>query len=76
MIVGAKGKVTFSCLQSNPVTLVIGDEMQEFMIEHPAHVQQPLIESIVAELLGYGKSPSTGISGARTNWVLEKLCNR
>lgn len=76
LLVGTKGKITFSCFQPAPVILTTGNNVQEFVIEHPAHVQQPLIEDIVADLLGQRKSPSTGINGARTNWVLEKLCSR
>ena len=37
----------------------------------PQHVHQPLVETIVAELTGdYGKCPSTGLSGSRTNKVM------
>jgi hypothetical protein len=39
----------------------------------PAHVQQPLIQSVVDELLGRGTCPSTGESGARTSWVMDQL---
>lgn len=76
LIVGTKGKLAFSCLRQAPVVLTTGEGIQEFMIEHPAHVQQPLIEDVVADLLSQGKSPSTGVSGARANWTLEKLCGR
>lgn len=76
LIVGAKGKITFSCFQSSPVILVTENGIQQFMIDNPAHVQQPLIEDVVADLLGQRKSPSTGINGARANWVMEKLCGR
>jgi hypothetical protein len=36
-------------------------------------VQQPLIQTIVDELNGQGRCPSTGESAARTNWVMDQL---
>ena len=49
-------------------------ELMKFDI--PVNIQQPLIQTIVDELLGKGKSPSTGMSGARTNHVIEILSKR
>jgi hypothetical protein len=40
----------------------------------PLHIQQPLIQTVVDELNDEPvKCPSTGTSGARTNWVLEEI---
>ena len=41
-------------------------------VRNPPHVHQPLIETIVGELRGEGHCPSTGESGARASWVLER----
>jgi hypothetical protein len=41
--------------------------------EYPAHVQQPLIQTIVDELNGAGMCPSTGESGARTTAVIDHI---
>ena len=41
-------------------------------IRNPPHVHQPLIQSIVDELRGRGRCESTGESGARTSWVMER----
>ncbi len=46
---------------------------KEWYINQPEHVQQPLIQSIVNELLGQGISPSHGDSGARTSWVMDQM---
>ena len=47
---------------------------EEWSFEPPQHVHQPLVETVVEELTGNkGKCPSTGISGARTNWVLGEM---
>ena len=53
--------------------LVITREGQVYVeqIRNPAHVHQPLIQSIVDELAGRGRCPSTGASGARASRVLE-----
>lgn len=59
-----------------------GREPLRFRFEIPEHIQQPLIETIVGQLLGEkegdGRSvicPSTGVTAARTNLVMEQLCN-
>jgi len=77
VIVGSKGKISFSYFGDGTVTLEMEGQKREvipFML--PRHIQLPLINTIVAELLGKGNCPSTGISGARTNRVMEKLCER
>ena len=40
-------------------------------IPNPPHVQQPLVQSIVDELLGRGTCPSTGETAARTSRVID-----
>ncbi|HUW18526.1 MAG TPA: hypothetical protein VMW16_04420 [Sedimentisphaerales bacterium] len=43
----------------------------------PQHVQQPLIQTVVDELRQRGKCPSTGVTAARTNWIMgEIIANR
>lgn len=43
-------------------------------IPHPAHVQEPLLRTVVNELLGRGgRCPSTGVSAARTQGVLDEV---
>ncbi len=53
-----------------------------FRFEMPEHIQQPFIETIVSQLLGDKaedgrsiRSPSTGVTAARTNRVMEQLCS-
>ncbi|TDF93736.1 Gfo/Idh/MocA family protein [Paenibacillus piri] len=73
-IIGTKGKLSFSTLQDKPIVLTTGDRTESWMIDHPPHVQQPLIQSIVDELTGKQTvCPSDGISGARTSWVIEQM---
>jgi predicted dehydrogenase len=72
-IIGTKGKISFSTFDHVPIQLTTNKGIEEWEIEQPQHVQQPLIQAVVNELLGRGKSPSFGESGARTNRVMEKL---
>ena len=72
-LVGDKGKLTFSTFSEAPVVLTTIDGDTEYMIQHPPHVQQPLIQSIVDELNGRGTCPSSGVSGARASWVMDQM---
>ncbi|MEY8343837.1 Gfo/Idh/MocA family protein [Niallia circulans] len=72
-IVGSKGKLTFATFGNGPITLTTSEGTEEWVIENPRHIQQPMIQLMVDELTGKGTSPSTGESGARTNWVMDQL---
>jgi predicted dehydrogenase len=72
-IIGTQGKVTFSAFDETPITLTTAEGAQTFAIANPPHVQQPLIQTIVDELNGVGKCPSTGESGARTARVVDQI---
>lgn len=72
-IIGSKGKITFSYFTSSNVVLENEDGRQEFTFEMPKHIQQPLIQTVVDDLLGRGVCPSTGESGIRTNRVMEAM---
>ncbi len=53
--------------------LIKGDQVESFPIDDPPHVQEPLIRTVVDELNGVGTCPSTGVAGARTNWMMERI---
>jgi predicted dehydrogenase len=72
-ITGNKGKISFSCFEFSPLVLENETSREIFPFEKPEHVQLFLIKEIVNELLGNGKSPSTGETGARTSWVLDEI---
>ena len=75
-IVGSEGKITFSTFRNNPVELITKGAGEKYIIEHPQHIQQPLIQTIVDELLGKGKCVSTGESGLKTNYVMDMIFGR
>jgi predicted dehydrogenase len=72
-IIGTKGRVTFSTTGVEPIRLETGAGVNELPIDNPAHVQQPLIQTIVDELNGEGQCPSPAESGARTTWVIDEI---
>ncbi|AKP53883.1 Gfo/Idh/MocA family protein [Cyclobacterium amurskyense] len=75
VIIGNKGEIRFPCFWGTHVTLKRdGKEDEVFQFEMPENIQFYLIQSIVNELLGKGgECPSTGVSAARTNWVMEQM---
>lgn len=72
-IVGEKGTIVFSTFGSEPIQVMAEGRETSFTISNPDHIQQPLIQTIVDELLGKGTCPSTGISASRTSWVMDKM---
>ena len=72
-VVGSQGRVAFSSCGTDPVVLTTREGVTEFPIPNPPHVQQPLIQQVVDELNDVGASPSTGVTGARTTWVIDEI---
>lgn len=70
-IIGSKGKIIFSFFESSIIRVETADGIQEYDVPYPPHVQQPLLETIVQELRGEGKCPSTGETGARANLIMD-----
>jgi len=73
-IVGSAGKLMFSTFGHEPIRLESASgAAQTFSFEAPAHIQQPLIQTIVNDLLGRGVCPSTGDSAIRASRVMDEL---
>ncbi len=72
-IIGSKGKITFDTFAMGPVRLETAAGVEEFKLSPPTHIQQPLIQTVVDELLGRGKCPSTGITAARTSRTMDEI---
>jgi len=72
-IVGDRGKIEYATFGNDPVVLTTAEGRTEFALDNPLHIQQPLIQTLVDELLGMGHCPSHGESGARTTWVMEQM---
>jgi predicted dehydrogenase len=72
-IIGSEGQITYSNFMEAPVVLRRKGKEEVFNIDHPEHIQQPLIQRVVDELLGRGISPTRGTTAARTNWVMDQI---
>lgn len=73
-LVGDRGRLQFATFGEGPITLDDAQGTRTFSVDNPPHIQQPLIETIVAELTGTpGACPSTAESGARTSWVMDQV---
>ena len=74
-IIGTKGKLSIPFFGAPEIVLEKSTlkRKKKFQFNLPKHIQQPLIQTIVDDLLGKGICPSTGVSAARTNWVMEEM---
>jgi predicted dehydrogenase len=76
-IIGTKGKIEYATFANSNVYLDSESTgKKEFLFESPIHIQEPLIQRVVNDLLGIGICPSTGVSGARTSWAMDKICEK
>ncbi|QMW05131.1 Gfo/Idh/MocA family protein [Spirosoma foliorum] len=75
-LIGSKGKISFSFFTMNLIKVETEAGLVEYTIPAPENIQHPLIESIVNQLRGGGKSSSTGETGARANMVLDWITAR
>lgn len=75
-IVGSIGRITFSFFEKFDIKVETESGNEVFNIPYPPHVQQPLIDLIVRELRGEGKSPSNGQTGARPNLIMDCICQK
>jgi predicted dehydrogenase len=71
VIRGEHGSLRLATFNSPLLTLETEDGIQTIERPHPPTIQEPLIATIVAELLGHGKCPSTGDSALRTARVMD-----
>jgi predicted dehydrogenase len=84
---GSEGQLTTAVRADADVSVIRGEqrapraaaargtertEQNTYRFRNPPHVHQPLIQTIVDELRGRGRCESTGESGARASWVMER----
>jgi predicted dehydrogenase len=72
---GTEARLSTEVITNTPLKLEIGDKTETIEVPDPPHVQQPLIQTVVDDLLGKGKCPSTGASGARCSRVMDAALN-
>lgn len=73
-ITGTEGRLRMSTFGDQALELEWrGGGTESLQRPNPAHIQQPLIQSIVEQLLSRGTCPSTGESAARTSLVMDTV---
>ena len=70
--VGSEGELRTPIFADADVIVTRGTVRRVHEIRNPPHVHQPLIQTIVDELRGNGRCPSTGESAARTSRILDR----
>jgi len=75
-VIGTHGKLTFSIFGDQPILLETVQGTESFAVANPPHIQQPLIQTIVNQLLGSGHCPSTGKDALSTSWVMDRILGR
>ncbi len=75
-IVGSEGKLIFSIFGDQPILLETNQGTESFAVSNPLHIQQPLIQTIVNQLLGAGTCPSTGKDAVSTSWVMDQILKK
>jgi predicted dehydrogenase len=72
-IVGSKGRIIFTFFGKPDLIIESENYSDQLNIPHPPHIQQPLIELVVKNILGKGTSPSTGETGIRTTMIMDRI---
>ena len=69
---GAEGELKTPVFSNTDIILKKNGQEKFISAPNPLHVHQPLIQTIVDQLLGNGRCTSTGDSGARTSWAMDQ----
>ncbi|MGP1666326.1 MAG: Gfo/Idh/MocA family protein [Rhodanobacter sp.] len=73
-VIGDAGRISFAIFGEGPIRVENAAGVREWQVPNPVHIQQPLIETMVAELCGRaGACPATAPSSARTTWVIDQV---
>jgi 1,5-anhydro-D-fructose reductase (1,5-anhydro-D-mannitol-forming) len=72
-ISGTGGRLICSVFGNESLRLETESGVQTIDRPNPPHVQQPLIQTVVDDLLGRGVCPSTGESARRTSRVMDRV---
>jgi 1,5-anhydro-D-fructose reductase (1,5-anhydro-D-mannitol-forming) len=72
-IYGSEGTITFAVFDDVPLVLTNAKGTEEVTIDHPENIQLYHVQNMREHLLGNIQHPSTGPTGAHTNWVLDKI---
>jgi 1,5-anhydro-D-fructose reductase (1,5-anhydro-D-mannitol-forming) len=72
VITGSDGSLRMPVFADEDIHVTREGRVEAIFVRNPPHVHQPLIQTIVDELQGRGRCESTGESGARASWVMDR----
>jgi len=72
VLTGTRGRISTPVFTDGDVLIDTEGRREVVPIRNPPHVHQPLIQTIVDQMHGNGRCASTGESGARATWVLDR----
>jgi 1,5-anhydro-D-fructose reductase (1,5-anhydro-D-mannitol-forming) len=72
VVSGTDGELHMPVFANAPLVLRAGGREDVLPFSNPPHVHEPLVQTIVDELIGRGRCESTGRSGARASWVMDQ----
>ncbi len=72
VLTGSVGELSCPVFSDTGFSLEKDGKREVFEHRNPTHVHQPLVQTVVDQLLGRGRCESTGESAARTAWVLDE----
>ena len=70
---GERGSIRLSVFGDEPVEVEVHGRLERLSRPNPKHVAQPLIQTVVDDLLGRGTCPSTGESALRASRVMDQV---
>jgi len=70
---GTLGRVSLAVFSNEPARLETARGVELLDLPNPVHIQQPMIQTVVDDLLGRGTCSSTGESGRRTSVVMDEI---
>jgi predicted dehydrogenase len=72
-VTGTEGRVSLSVFGDEPVRLVTPAGEERFALPNPKHIQEPMIQTVVDDILGRGACASTGRTAAKTARVMDRV---
>ena len=75
-IIGTNGKIGFSFFDGHSFTATINDAVEQFSFDKLQHVQQPMIEKVVAYFLSEVENPCSANDGALIMKWMEEMTGR
>lgn len=73
VLVGTGGTIRFATFSPKPIVVSTPVGTTKHPVDDPPNVHGPLVASIVAQLHGHGRCPSTGRSALRTAALVERV---